>query len=126
MGIFQDLLGTLRATFKIGGTTGVVLKNSTGNLLVRDEGVSGVVLRLTEPAFTAVTVEGNRVRAGTGAAVSALISESTRHGLAGLETLVGIPGTGGAQIGGGGGRLGGILGLAGLIGFALLRGVLKR
>src|SRR4051812_38774686 len=28
------------------------------NLLVRDEGVSGVVLRLTEPAFTRITVEG--------------------------------------------------------------------
>lgn len=40
MGIFQDLLGTLRATFKIGGTTGVVLKNSSGNLLVRNTGDS--------------------------------------------------------------------------------------
>src|SRR5438309_8420936 len=39
------------------------------NLLVRDEGVSGVVLRLTEPAFTRITVEGKRVRAGTGAPV---------------------------------------------------------
>src|SRR5438309_8156410 len=36
------------------------------NVLVRDEGVRGVVLRLSEPAFTQVTVEGKRVRAGTG------------------------------------------------------------
>ena len=68
------------------------------NLLVRDEGVPGVVLRLHEPAFTAITVEGKRVRAGTGAAVSAIISESARHGLAGLETLVGIPGTVGGAL----------------------------
>src|SRR2546423_6850517 len=35
------------------------------NLLVRDEGVPGLVLRLSEPAFCQVTVEGKRVRAGT-------------------------------------------------------------
>jgi UDP-N-acetylmuramate dehydrogenase len=68
------------------------------NMLIRDEGVSGAVLRLSEPAFTQITVEGNQVRAGTGAAVSALISASARHGLAGLETLVGIPGTVGGAL----------------------------
>ena len=62
-------------------------------MLVRDEGVHGVVLRLSEPAFTQIIVDGKRVRAGTGAAVSALISQASRHGLAGLETLIGVPGT---------------------------------
>src|SRR4051812_42141137 len=62
------------------------------NVLVRDEGVKGVAPRLTEPAFTDITVTGTRVRAGTGATVSSLISQSARHALAGLETLVGIPG----------------------------------
>jgi UDP-N-acetylmuramate dehydrogenase len=68
------------------------------NLLVRDEGVAGAVLRLNEPAFTQITVEGRRVRAGTGAPVSALISQAARHGLAGLETLVGIPGSVGGAL----------------------------
>jgi UDP-N-acetylmuramate dehydrogenase len=68
------------------------------NILVRDEGVRGAVLRLTEPAFTEITVEGKRVRAGTGATVAALISQSARHGLAGLETLVGIPGSVGGAL----------------------------
>jgi UDP-N-acetylmuramate dehydrogenase len=68
------------------------------NTLIRDEGVSGAVLRLTEPAFSAVTVDGRRVRAGTGASVAALISQSARHNLAGLETLVGIPGTVGGAL----------------------------
>jgi UDP-N-acetylmuramate dehydrogenase len=68
------------------------------NLLVRDEGVPGLVLRLSEPAFCQVTVEGKRVRAGTGAAVSALISQAARHALAGLEMLVGIPGTVGGAL----------------------------
>jgi UDP-N-acetylmuramate dehydrogenase len=68
------------------------------NMLIRDDGVAGAVLRLSEPAFTTVTVEGNRVRAGTGASVSALISHAARHNLAGLETLVGIPGTVGGAL----------------------------
>ena len=67
-------------------------------VLVRDEGVRGVVLRLSEPAFTSVQIQGGRVRAGAGAALSAFISESARHGLAGPETLVGIPGTVGGAV----------------------------
>ncbi|MCI0461818.1 MAG: FAD-binding protein [Gemmataceae bacterium] len=77
------------------------------NVLVRDEGVSGVVLRLSEPAFTGVTVQGRQVRAGSGASLSALISHAARHTLGGLEALVGIPGTvGGALRHGGSNRAG--------------------
>lgn len=77
------------------------------NLLVREEGVKGVVLRLVAPAFTEIKVEGRRVHAGCGAGLSALISQSARHNLAGLETLVGIPGTvGGALRGNAGDRSG--------------------
>jgi UDP-N-acetylmuramate dehydrogenase len=68
------------------------------NLIVRDEGVPGAVLRLSEPVFAEIVVDGRVVRAGAGAAVSALISQSARHGLAGLETLVGIPGTVGGAL----------------------------
>jgi UDP-N-acetylmuramate dehydrogenase len=68
------------------------------NLLVRDEGVRGVVVRLAVPAFTDVAAQGRRVRAGAGASLAALISHATRAGLAGLETLVGIPGTVGGAL----------------------------
>jgi UDP-N-acetylmuramate dehydrogenase len=68
------------------------------NVLVRDEGVRGAVLRLSAPAFTGVTVAGKRVRAGGGAVLSALISQAARHALAGLETLIGIPGTVGGAL----------------------------
>jgi UDP-N-acetylmuramate dehydrogenase len=68
------------------------------SILIRDEGVSGVVLRLSAPAFTQVTVEGKRVRSGGGAALSALISEAARQALAGLEGLVGTPGTVGGAL----------------------------
>jgi UDP-N-acetylmuramate dehydrogenase len=68
------------------------------NVVVKDEGVRGVVLRLKEPAFTQVAVDGCRVRAGCGAPLSALISQASRHALAGLETLVGIAGTVGGAL----------------------------
>ncbi len=68
------------------------------NLLVRDEGVRGAIVRLSEPAFTSIRVEVNRVQAGTGAEVSDLIAQAARHGLSGFETLVGIPGSVGGAL----------------------------
>ena len=77
------------------------------NLLVRDEGVSGVVIRLSDPTFSQVSIEGTRVKVGGGAMLSHVISESVKAGLAGLDTLVGIPGSiAGALKGNAGGRSG--------------------
>ena len=79
------------------------------NLLVRDEGVSGVVLRLAGEEFRQVSVDGTRVTAGGAAALSQVIAQSVRSGLVGLETVVGIPGTVGAALqGNAGGRSGDI------------------
>jgi len=79
------------------------------NILIRDEGVSGTVLQLTAPAFSQVSIEGTQVKAGAGVMLSHLITETVKAGLAGLETLVGIPGTvGGALRGNSGGRSGDI------------------
>src|SRR4051812_46496478 len=55
-----------------------------GNLLVSDEGVKGVVLRLDTPAFAQLTTDGRRVRAGCGATLTALIAHAAHSGLAGL------------------------------------------
>ena len=82
---------------------------SGSNVMIRDEGVSGVVLRLTAPAFSQITIDGLMVKAGAGVVLSHLITETVKAGLAGLETLVGIPGTiGGALRGNSGGRSGDI------------------
>lgn len=79
------------------------------NLLVRDDGVSGVVLKLSGDAFAHVEVKGTTVTAGAGALLSQLISQSVKAELAGLEVLAGIPGTvGGALRGNAGGRSGDI------------------
>jgi UDP-N-acetylmuramate dehydrogenase len=87
--------------------TPVRMLGGGSNLLVRDEGVSGVVIRLSHAVFSQVSVSGNRVKAGGGALLSHVISESVKAGLAGLDTLVGIPGTiAGALKGNSGGRNG--------------------
>jgi UDP-N-acetylmuramate dehydrogenase len=68
------------------------------NVLVRDEGVNGVVLRLTPPVFTKISVEGRKMRAGGGADLGAVIAAAAKHHLAGLETLVGIAATIGGAV----------------------------
>lgn len=85
----------------------VRILGSGSNLVVRDEGVSGAVLRLNHPCFANVRIEGTRVTAGGGALLSHVISETVRAGLTGFENLAGIPGTiGGALHGNAGGRHG--------------------
>jgi len=68
------------------------------NLLIRDQGVPGVVIHLAAAIFSAIKVQDNRVEAGGGAQLSHLISTTVREGLAGLEYLVGIPGTVGGAL----------------------------
>jgi len=68
------------------------------NLLVPDEGVSGLVISLSAPAFGQIEVVGQDVIAGGGAKLAHVISTSVREGLAGLEHLASIPGTIGAAL----------------------------
>lgn len=87
----------------------VRLLGGGSNLLVRDEGLRGAVLRLAHEAFARIVVEGHTVRSGGGAKLTALIAHAVKAGLAGLEVLAGIPGTvGGALHGNAGGHSGDI------------------
>jgi UDP-N-acetylmuramate dehydrogenase len=68
------------------------------NLIVRDGGVPGVVVRLPK-SFARVTVEpGNRVRAGAAAMGITVASKARDAGIAGMEFLRGIPGTAGGAV----------------------------
>lgn len=73
------------------------------NLLVGDDGVDGVVVRLNDPAFGNVVwgddkaggrgVDGVAVTVGAGKSMARLTLDAVLRGLAGLETLAGIPGS---------------------------------
>ena len=80
------------------------------NILVRDEGVPGMVVRLAARAFGDIRVEGQAVIAGGGATLGHVITTAVHQGLAGLETLIGIPGTLGGALHGNAGTHGGDIG----------------
>ena len=63
------------------------------NLLVRDGGVPGVVIRLGRPFMNVEIAKGNRVRAGTAALDVAVARAAQEAGIAGLEFYRGIPGS---------------------------------
>ncbi len=62
------------------------------NLLVRDGGVPGVVLRLGR-SFASIDIDGSTVKAGAGALDLKVALTCQNAGVAGLEFLSGIPGT---------------------------------
>ncbi|MCB8878799.1 UDP-N-acetylmuramate dehydrogenase [Acidisoma cellulosilytica] len=70
---------------------------AASNLIIRDGGIKGVVIRLTR-GFSTVAVEGDGIVCGA-AALDATVSEhAAAAGLAGLEFLSGIPGSIGGAV----------------------------
>jgi UDP-N-acetylmuramate dehydrogenase len=67
------------------------------NLLVRDEGVAGLVLRIRK-VLNSVRRDGSRLVAGAGASFPAVARLAASAGLAGIEFGVGIPGTVGGAV----------------------------
>jgi UDP-N-acetylmuramate dehydrogenase len=74
----------------------VTVLGAASNVLIRDGGVPGVVIRFS-PAFATVKVDGAHVTAGAGSIDLKVARAAQTAGIAGLEFLCGIPGT----IGGG-------------------------
>jgi UDP-N-acetylmuramate dehydrogenase len=86
---------------------------SGANLLIDDEGIDGVVVKLDAPFFQAVewNVDGRveRLRAFGGASMEKLVQNCARRGIRGLEQMSGIPATvGGAICMNAGGKFGSI------------------
>lgn len=67
------------------------------NLLVRDGGIPGVVIRLPA-AFGRITVDGAWIRAGAAALDAAVARAAADAGITGLEFLRGVPGTVGGAL----------------------------
>jgi UDP-N-acetylmuramate dehydrogenase len=80
------------------------------NVLVRQEGVDCMVLHLYSPAFSGIKIDGCSLIAGSGALLSRVVTATVHRGLAGLETLIGIPGSVGGALHGNADTRGGTIG----------------
>lgn len=88
----EDLSAYLKAT------DGPVIAVGVGsNLLVRDGGIEGTVIRLGR-AFNSISVDGTRVRAGAAALDAKVAQAAAEAGIAGLEFFRGVPGTIGGAV----------------------------
>lgn len=90
------------AAVRNSGSPFVVIGGGT-NLIVSDEGFDGVVLRFTA---NRLAVGGSRVTADAGAVLQDLVDFTIAHGLAGIHTMTGIPGSVGAAVYGNAGAYG--------------------
>jgi UDP-N-acetylmuramate dehydrogenase len=89
-----DLAQFLRA---LPGDVPVTVIGAASNLIIRDGGIEGVVIRLAR-GFAAVTVEPDGITCGAAALDATVAEHAAAAGLGGLEFLCGIPGSIGGAV----------------------------
>ncbi len=75
----------------------ITVLGAGSNVLVRDGGLRGVVIRLNR-GFSKIDIHGHDIIVGAGALDRTLALTCADHGIGGLEFLVGIPGTLGGAV----------------------------
>ena len=91
----DDLASFLRA---LPAEVPVTVLGVGSNVIIRDGGVAGVVIRLAGRAFAAVTAQGRQLTAGSAVLDASVARTAAKSGLAGLEFYAGIPGTVGGAL----------------------------
>ncbi len=77
----------------------VTVLSAGSNVIVRDGGVEGVVIRLAGKAFGAIEALGDhQIRAGAAVPDAMLARAAAKAGIAGLEFFVGVPGAVGGAL----------------------------
>lgn len=94
-GTLEQLLALLGWAREHGAAVSVV--GSGSNMLVADEGVEGLVLKL-DGRLAEIEVKGRRISCGGGARLPAVAARAAREGLSGIEFGVNIPGTVGGAV----------------------------
>ena len=94
-GTREQLLALLAWAREEGAEVRVV--GSGSNLLIADEGVRGLVLKL-DRELAAIVVEGRAITCGGGARLPSVAARAAREGLSGIEFGVNIPGTVGGAV----------------------------
>lgn len=92
----EDLAAALKA---IPAEVPVTVLGVGSNVLIRDGGIEGVVIRLGKGFAGTEVLGGNRIRAGAALLDAQLAKVAAQEGIAGLEFFRGVPGTvGGACV----------------------------
>ena len=84
----EDLQEFLRQT---PANVPITVLGAASNVILRDGGVEGVVVRLTPP-FGRISIEGTKVVAGAAALDLKVAQAAAKAGVAGLEFFSGVPG----------------------------------
>ena len=87
----EEGFGELVRTAHEAGSPFMVIGRGS-NLIVRDGGLRGAVVRLRRGVFGEFAVEGDSIRAGVGVRLKALSGAAITAGLGGFEWMEGIPG----------------------------------
>jgi UDP-N-acetylmuramate dehydrogenase len=85
----------------------VLVIGASSNLIIRDGGIPGVVIRLGKPFSDIVVEDGHTVRAGAAALDAHVARHAREAAIAGLAFLSGIPGSIGGALRMNGGAFGG-------------------
>ncbi len=85
----------------------VTVIGASSNLIIRDGGIAGAVVRLGKGFNDIVVEDGHKVRAGTAALDAHVARAAQKVGIAGLAFLSGIPGSIGGALRMNGGAFGG-------------------
>ena len=97
----EDAMAALAARCASSGTP-IHILGKGANLLVHDDGIDGIVVRLDHEAFTRLRFNAqgkvDRVLAMAGADLFNSVQEFSRQGLAGFTQMAGIPGTIGGAV----------------------------
>jgi UDP-N-acetylmuramate dehydrogenase len=96
--VTADEAGEVQRVVSVARESGVPVTVLGGgsNVVIADEGIRGLVVRLRGGDVR--QIEGGRVRADAGVTINGLVRWTITHGLAGLEAWAGTPGTVGGAI----------------------------
>ncbi len=93
--LIPDTAEELREALKEAGSALMIGNGS--DTLVRDGGYRGTIIKLGE-GFSEITIDGERVTAGSAALLSQVAKEAAAAALSGLEPVSGIPGSIGGAV----------------------------
>lgn len=91
---YQDLAKLL--TWARGQQVPITILGNASNLIVKDGGIEGLVLILTD--MNQISIEGDRIHAQAGATLISVSQIAADHHLTGLEFACGIPGSIGGAV----------------------------